>query len=217
MEKLEKMADFFAQRADMYDEHMLCEVEGCKEGYELLPKLLPESTVTLLDLGCGTGLELEGIFTRFPDISVTGIDLCQNMLKKLKEKYSDKNISLICGDYFTVSIAEKAYDSVISFQTMHHFEKQDKLSLYKKIYSAVKKGGLYIEGDYMVLTDEEEERWFSENRRIRKELGIPEEEFYHYDTPCSVKNQLELLKKAGFKNVRQVFRMENTTIITGEK
>ncbi|MBR3817252.1 MAG: class I SAM-dependent methyltransferase [Clostridia bacterium] len=217
MEQLEKMADFFSQRADMYDSHMLNEVEGCKEGYELIPQLLPQAANSLLDLGCGTGLELDGIFARFPDISVTGIDLCEAMLIKLKEKYSSKDIRLICGDYFTLNAEEELYDSAVSFQTMHHFEKQAKLSLYKKIYSAIKKGGVYIEGDYMVLTDEEEEHWFSESRRIRKALGILDGEFYHYDTPCSVKNQLELLEKAGFKNVRQVFRMENTTVIVGEK
>lgn len=217
MERLEKMADFFAERVEMYDEHMINDVEGCKEGYLALAELVPEDAESILDLGCGTGLELEAVFKRLPDISVTGIDLCEAMLKKLKEKFAQKDITLICGDYFTIPFGEEEYDCAVSFQTMHHFEKENKLSLYKKIYASLKKGGLYIEGDYMVLTDEEEKHWFSENRRIRKGLGIPEGEFYHYDTPCSVKSQCELLEKAGFRNIRQVFRMENTTIIIGEK
>lgn len=69
----------------------------------------------------------------------------------------------------------------------------------------------------MVLTQEEEEYWFAENRRLRKEQGIGEEEFYHYDTPCTVDNQTKLLKDAGFSEVEQVFRMENTTMLVAKK
>ncbi|MBC8831393.1 class I SAM-dependent methyltransferase, partial [Escherichia coli] len=55
---------------------------------------------TLLDIGCGTGLELEAIYRRFPNASVTGIDLSKNMLEKLNEKYKNKEIELILADYF---------------------------------------------------------------------------------------------------------------------
>ena len=51
---LEKMSDFFAARTEMYDEHMLCEVEGCKEGYKKMAGLVPSDCESLLDLGCGT-------------------------------------------------------------------------------------------------------------------------------------------------------------------
>lgn len=51
------MSDFFAARVDGYDEHMLNDVEGCKDAYIKLAELLPQDTVELLDLGCGTGLE----------------------------------------------------------------------------------------------------------------------------------------------------------------
>ena len=55
MQKLEKMADFFAARVSMYDEHMLEDVGGCKEGYVLMSDFVPENTTKLLDLGCGSG------------------------------------------------------------------------------------------------------------------------------------------------------------------
>ena len=72
---LETMSGFFTARTEMYDEHMLTEVEGCKEGYKKMASLLPEDCETLLDLGCGTGLELEAIYSLFPRLKVTGIDL----------------------------------------------------------------------------------------------------------------------------------------------
>ena len=58
MEHLESMSDFFTARVEGYDEHMLRDVEGCKEGYQRMAQLVPEDTKNLLDLGCGTGLEI---------------------------------------------------------------------------------------------------------------------------------------------------------------
>ena len=84
---MEKMTDFFTARVDIYDDHMIHEVEGCREGYLKMAELVPEKTKTLLDLGCGTGLELEAIWTRNPGIAVTGIDLTAAMLERLKKKY----------------------------------------------------------------------------------------------------------------------------------
>ena len=214
---LEAMSDFFTARTEMYDEHMLTEVEGCKEGYAKMATLVPGTCGILLDLGCGTGLELDAIFSLYPRIKVTGIDLTQAMLQKLREKHPDKDMTLICGDYFTVPFGEGEFNCAVSFQTMHHFAKDNKLSLYKKIYNALTDNGMYIECDYMVLTQAEENHWFSENERLRKEQGIVGEEFYHYDTPCTVDNQIMLLKEAGFSEVEQVFRMENTTMLVAKK
>ena len=214
---LETMSNFFTARTEMYDEHMLTEVEGCKEGYAKMASLVPDDVQTLLDLGCGTGLELEAIFGRIPQLKVTGIDLTASMLQKLREKFPDKDMKLICGDYFQVEFGENAFDCAVSFQTMHHFAKDKKLTLYKKIWESLKVGGAYIECDYMVLTQAEEDHWFSENDRLRHEQGIVGDEFYHYDTPCSVDNQIELLKKSGFSSVEQVFRMENTTMLIAKK
>lgn len=214
---MEKMNEFFTARVDGYDEHMLNEVDGCREAYGEMSRLVPENTKSLLDLGCGTGLELEAIFKRFPDISVTGIDLTKAMLDKLEDKYRGKNITLIQGDYFRTDLGQNRFDTAISFQTMHHFSHEMKIGLYRKICDSLKSGGVYIECDYMVETQAEEEYWYAENARIRREQNIPENEFYHYDTPCTIENQIKMFKAAGFLNAEKVYRMENTTIIIAKK
>jgi len=214
---LEKMSDFFTARIEGYDEHMLNDVKGCKEGYIKMAELIPEDTETILDLGCGTGLELDEIFKKLPNVSVVGIDLTQAMLDRLKQKHPDKNIKLICGNYFEVYLGENVFDIAISFQTMHHFSHDEKVGLYTKIYNALKIKGSYIECDYMVTEQSVEDELFAEYARLKREMNIPDGEFYHFDTPCTIDNQIAMLKKAGFSYVEMVWRMENTTIIVAKK
>lgn len=214
---MEEMSEFFTARVEEYDEHMLTNVKGCKEAYKEVARLVPDTCQKLIDLGCGTGLELDEIFKYLPDISVVGIDLTHAMLKRLKEKYADKAIHLVCGNYFDVDFGLSEYDCAISFQTMHHFLHEMKIALYSKIYKSLKVGGVYIECDYMVEKQADEDFYYAENSRIRKELGILEGDFYHYDTPCTIKNQLSMFKKAGFSESEKVFRIENTTIIISRK
>ncbi|MHC1695415.1 MAG: class I SAM-dependent methyltransferase [Eubacteriales bacterium] len=214
---MELMDEFFASRADIYDEHMLNNVTGCREAYKEMARLIPDSCANLLDLGCGTGLELDEIFKVKPHLKVTGIDLTQAMLDKLSVKHGDKNLKLICGSYFDIPLGNGEFDCAISFQTLHHFTKHKKAGLYKKLYESLKQGGLYIECDYMVIRQEDEELFFSEYSRLRAEQNIPEDEFYHYDTPCTLDNQIKLLRDAGFHGVEKKFRIENTTILTAIK
>lgn len=215
--RLEKMSDFFAARVGIYDEHMLSDVAGCREGYKKMAELIPEKTGSILDLGCGTGLELEEIFRRFPDASVTGIDLTQEMLDRLRQKYHGRNIRLICGDYFKVDFGRNAYDTAVSFQTMHHFSHAEKTGLYRRICEALKPGGVYIESDYMVEDQSVEDELFAENARLRREMNIPDGEFYHFDTPCTIDNQITILRTAGFSSAKMVWRVENTSIIIARK
>jgi ubiquinone/menaquinone biosynthesis C-methylase UbiE len=213
---LEKMTEFFDNRIDLYEDHMLS-LSHIKNGYVKLAELMPNDSKNLLDLGCGTGLELVEIYKKFPEIKVTGIDLTQKMLNKLKEKFYAKNIKLINENYFKYDFGGNLYDIIISCETLHHFEHEEKIKLYKKIYNALIQKGQYIECDYMVFKQEEEDFYFSENRKLRIENRIKDDEFFHYDTPCTIENQIKMMNKAGFKNVTEEWREENTVIIRARK
>ncbi len=214
---LEKMADFFTARVDEYDNHMMNDVVGCKEGYIKMAELLPETIVNLLDLGCGTGLELDEIFKIRPNIKVTGVDLSKAMLGVLKQKHPNQDLTLINANYFDYDFGIEWFDAIISFQTMHHFSHEQKIQLYSRIYSALKPGGKYIEGDYMVIEQKDEDYYFKESVRIRNEQNITDGEFYHYDTPCTIENQLKMLRLAKFEKVEMVWRIENSTIVVAER
>lgn len=80
--QIEPMSDFFTARVEGYEDHILNNV-GNKDRYNKLAELLPQNVGEILDLGCGTGLELDEIFKTRPFIKVTGIDLTQAKQMKI--------------------------------------------------------------------------------------------------------------------------------------
>ena len=215
---LEQMDEFFNARVAGYDEHMLTTVDGCREGYERMARLLGDNTEKILDLGCGTGLELGPIFARFPALAVTGYDLSEAMLGELKRKFPDQNILLRCADYFEAELGSAVYDAVVSFQSLHHFEAERKLALYGKVYRSLKPGGRFIDCDYMVLEQTEESNLMNRRAALMERQGLSEcEGHFHFDIPLTVEHELELMRKAGFAKASLVWRQYNTTLVVAEK
>ena len=217
--ELEEMSSFFNSRVDMYDEHMLRDIEGMRELYEKTAKLIPRNKdIEILDLGCGTGLELDEIFKVNEKVKVTGIDMSEHMVEKIKEKHKDKidQLNLVIGDYFEYHMEENKFHICVSVESLHHFTHEEKVILYRKILKSLKKDGLFIETDYLAKDEDEEDKLFKEKERIIKEQGL-KEGLYHFDTPCTIENEKKLLIKAGFKSVEISFRCGNTAILIARK
>ena len=199
---LEKMSDFFEARLDGYDEHMMTNIEYANEFYPFTAKQLPTAeNCQVLDLGCGTGLELQEYYKLNSSAKVTGIDLSQGMLTELQRKFVGKDITLILGSYFDVPLGENVFDAAVSVESLHHFTKEEKIPLYAKLHTALKENGYFILTDYFSLSDDEEEMHRQNLIALKTEQGITDDEFYHYDTPLTVKHEIEALLEAGFSNV----------------
>ena len=215
--ELEEMTAFFTSRLDLYDEHMLREVPGCRAGYARMAALLPEGTARLLDLGCGTGLELDPIFARFPKLKVTGVDLTAAMLDRLRAKFPDRDLTLIRGSYVGMDFGRACYDAAVSFETLHHLEPEEKGALYRQVWEALTPEGVYVECDYIAATAEEEESLRAEHRRLRMEAGAGEDTLYHFDIPCTLEHQKALLEAAGFVQVTADPLEGDTVLLTARK
>ena len=208
---LEKMGEFFDNRLDGYEEHQLTCIESAQEFYPFTANCLPlQEKANVLDLGCGTGLELDYYFKLNPSARVTGIDLAPGMLAALKEKFSDKDVTLIQGSYFDVPFSKNTYDAAVSVESLHHFTKDEKVPLYRRLYKALKADGYFILTDYFAQSEDEEIFYKSELKRMKAEQGIADDEFYHYDTPLTVEHETQALKEAGFSSVEILGRWGNT-------
>ena len=198
---LEKMEAFFETRLDGYDEHMMTNIQSAEEFYPFTARCLPRDPgAKILDLGCGTGLELGEYFALNPTARVTGIDLAAGMLRALERKFPERGMNLICGSYFDVPFGE-GFDGAVSVESLHHFTQEEKIPLYRRLREALKEGASFILTDYFSLSDEEERHHRAELLRLKAEQGITDGEFYHYDTPLTVRHETEALLAAGFATV----------------
>ena len=201
--QLEEMSSFFTSRVNGYDDHMRATIEGASAFYAYTAAQLPAAKAAkVLDLGCGTGLELEEYFALNPEAEVTGVDLCRPMLDALEAKLSGRKLNLVCGSYFDVPLQPDSFDAAVSVESLHHFTAEKKEGLYRRLHAALKEGGYFILTDYFAESEELEKEYFANLAALKKEQGLDEGTFYHYDTPLTVEHEMAVLSAAGFTDVR---------------
>lgn len=89
----------------------------------VFPKLLDEAIIknkSVADIGCGTGRHWPKILQLNP-LSLTGFDVSQGMLDKLREKFPGANTYKITDDLFS-NIKPASFNTIISTLTVAHIE-----------------------------------------------------------------------------------------------
>ena len=203
--RAKEMKEFFNAKIDGYDELHLKQIEGKEKIVEFIPK----DTKNIIDLGAGTGLQLIKVYKEFPEIKTTAIDVSDEMLKKLAERNISDNITIINESFFDYEFGLNV-DAVISTQALHHFDSNDKLTLFKKVYNCLKNGGVFINEDYFAVDEEKEKQGFEDYKNLARGEGK------HYDTPLTLEHEIEILKEAGFSQVDKCVT-DNYKIVIAKK
>jgi len=68
-----------------------------------------------------------------------------------------------------------------------------------------------------VETQEREDELLAQKAAYQTMQNIKDGDIYHFDTPCTVDNQIKMFLQAGFSIAEKVWRNGNTTIIVGYK
>lgn len=207
MEQWEKMGAFFDVRAGMYEDHMRAfpGVDSYGVGASFAPQT--QAPVRLLDLGCGTGLEMSYLFGRMPNLRATCLDLSGEMLSVLRAHYAGRaaQLTLLQASYLDWDYPEAAFDLAVSFNSLHHLEEAPKQALYRRIRDSLVPGGRYIETDFMAPAGPAQEY------RARYEAACAalgeavRQGAYHIDLPMTPDSQRGLMLGAGFDEVNVVF------------
>lgn len=191
-EKNQEMKQFFNEKSENYD--LRHKELGLMDNKLKITEYLNDDLKHILDLGVGSGLELIPLFKKFPNVNITAIDIAENMLDILKERDFAKKIKIICGDFFEIDFGKEKYDAVISSAALHHFTKEEKRVLYKKIYNSLKENSQFINSDKFAKSTIEE-------IEFQKKYETNTDPEKHIDTPLSVEHERLLLEEVGFKNI----------------
>ena len=103
------------------------------------------------------------------------------------------------------------YDAAVSVESLHHFSSEMKLSLYEKLYTALKDSGVFVLTDYFAESEELEKEYFQNLAELKREQGLSDDSFYHYDTPLLVDHEIDILRRAGFSDVRIMKQWSEST------
>jgi tRNA (cmo5U34)-methyltransferase len=210
--------EIYNVRALGYDEHMRGAVKNFDKYYEILSNPF-ESTneqVTILDLGCGTGAELKDILIKCPNAQITCVDIAEEMLKLLHDKYINNNeqFTFVHASYETIELKSRKYDYVVCAMCLHHYSYERKVRLLKKVYNSLKHGGVYVEGDFIVTPQEEREELVKYTKLLKEHKEI-EHGDYDVDTPACIATEMKIFTDAGFSRVDVIYKEENQAVLVG--
>ena len=108
---------------------------------DLLDTYVKQQDFTLLDAGCGNGINLVDIILKYPDAKIIGIDNFKPDLDDAKKRFLNK-IDFLHSDCLDMKINSRSIDVVLSNQVIEHISKYEKyLSEIKRV---LKNKGLLI-------------------------------------------------------------------------
>ncbi|MDF2941557.1 MAG: methyltransferase family protein [Herbinix sp.] len=197
---MKTMADYFNEEAVKHDDFFVGKL-GMTEFYDELEHQIDtcNNKNNILVLGCGTGLEIERIKC---STYVTAIDIAEKMLVELKKKalYKGLFLTTICGSLLDLNFGHHTYDLVLSCYVMHHFNEEQKITIYEKIFNCLTDNGVFIHGDSMEKNYEDEQLRYKEAENIYIENNLPFASL-HIDIPFCIEHEISVLNKVGFNDI----------------
>jgi tRNA (cmo5U34)-methyltransferase len=158
----------------------------------------------VLDLGAGTGLMTAHVADAFPRARFELLDGSQAMLSEATDTLGELMSAVHVAD-MTSALPAGPFDAVISALAIHHLEDPDKEDLYRRIFAALRPGGMFVNAEQVAgptaeLTQLYDARWAQDCLA----LGASEAEVADaierrkHDRCATVEIQLTWLRDAGF-------------------
>jgi tRNA (cmo5U34)-methyltransferase len=179
----------------------------------------------ILDIGAGTGLLSALMVRKYPDASLTLVDLSEPMLSIAEQRFfGRKNMRYIFGDYSNVDFAGP-YDIICSALSIHHLEQDAKRRLYKKIVEALHPGGIFVNADQVLgETPAIQQHYLAYWDEFLEPcpLSVEEKQQVLYRRDTFDKNeklslQLAWMQECGFTNIDIVYKNRQFVVFTGRK
>lgn len=160
-----------------------------------------KKNISILDIGCGTGIQVDFFNRYFFKPNITATDLSQNSLTQAKKKYKNSKIKFILSnmdDFFKKNNKLK-YDIIHSSYAFYY--SKDPMNLLKKCYSNLNLNGCIIITCPMQKHEMVEfvKKHGYVNQKVLKTL-----ELYEKVLKPFLKLKIKLIRKIIFKKVNKI-------------
>jgi tRNA (cmo5U34)-methyltransferase len=192
---------------------------------ELLEDTLHDGPVRCLDLGAGTGLLSELVLDRFPQASLTAVDVAGKMAEQARSRLArfGERARIVVADYTQMELPNRV-DAVVSALSIHHLINEEKQSLFRRVYAALRPGGIFVNADHSLgPTPEAEEayhaHWLADVRASR--IAEPDLakvlERAALDRNAPMVDQVGWLREAGFAIADVAWKRYRFTVFWARK
>jgi tRNA (cmo5U34)-methyltransferase len=180
----------------------------------------------VVDLGAGTGLFSAMIAEALPSATIQLLDLSPDMLAQATARFAGNANGRIEARVFDLASdnLEGPWDLVISALAIHHLGDEDKKALFRRIYSALAPGGLFVNAEQVLgSTPEIDERYVRRWHESIRAAGASDESVARaearmtFDQSSSVADQLSWMRDAGFNQADCTFKAWRFAVLAGWK
>ncbi|MFA6548681.1 MAG: class I SAM-dependent methyltransferase [Candidatus Margulisiibacteriota bacterium] len=226
--RMRQVFEHFDSEAKVFDANILKSVPYYRQMINVIIDMLPfprSKKVILMDIGTGTGNIAFNLKTAFPNSDLTCLDLSPNMLKIAGDKLASfKGVKYVVADAAAYKF-DRQYDAIVSSLTLHHLETDaDKHAFHLKAFKALKKGGFFINADILVAPDKKMQavnisKWKGFILKSSSPAFVADryKMYKAEDRPAVILNELDSLRRAGFKSVEVFWKYYNFAVYGGMK
>ena len=196
----------------------------------------PNATLTVLDLGVGTGYFTERFLQAFPKAEVTAVDGSETMVQLARIRLHDRagRVTFKVGDFRhlpTLVSSSERFDVVYTSYALHHLGHADKVDVVRHALLFLRPGGWFINADVIIAEHPDVEARIQELRvdgivdraagrderftdPVSTRTFLDDLEDKELDQPLRLLEDLEILREAGLMK-RAVFWLEYREAVTG--
>lgn len=195
-------ADFFqsvySEGKDKYSDPFLYGRYFISEEIDLILKTLKPNSA-ILDIGCGTGHLTNEMKKK--GYQVFGMEPSEEMLNYAKKNFPD--IEFKKGVSVNLPYPDNSFDFVIAIEVLRYLSHEDVFNTYKEIYRVLKKDGKML----VTHVNKYASDFYYIFYHLKGFIEKLRREVYHYCYFTTAETEIQMLKKAGFKDYSAKGRM----------
>jgi len=217
---IEKQFEFDEEVASVFDDMLNRSVPFYKENLylqiDILKNFLTEKD-KVVDLGSSTGTFLIELAKKTKNLKLIGIDNSEAMIKRAKNKAKafGVNVEFINDDFLNYDFSNSK--AVIANYTVQFIRPLKREKLIQKIYNSLTDGGIFLMSEKLITENKKLNKIMIDiYYEYKKKMGYSEyeiaqkrEALENVLIPYTMKENIEMLKNAGFKDIEVIFRWNN--------